>query len=167
MQIKDVVDKLINTKEFKEWKDSHNKSYLAHLFNLNDDLNKNIWQIGFYNPNDTITTFILEGNDIKIVDDEKVFKKTKKKVHKLDVDKVNIDFDRALKIADEFQKNNYKGNDPSKVILILQNVADNIIYNITYITIAINILNIKIDACSGEIISHELNPLMQFTGKAG
>jgi hypothetical protein len=166
MQIKEVVEKLENNPEFKEWKKSHEKSYLAHLFKMIDDLNKDLWQVGYYNKDDTITTFIIAPDEIKIVPEEKVFKKTKKKVKRLDLNKVNVDIDKALKIAEDFQKEKCKGNDPQKIIVVLQDIANNFIYNITYITIAVNLLNMKIDATNGNMINYELTPLMQFTGKA-
>lgn len=166
MQIKDIVAKLEAHSEFKEWKKGNKKSYLVHLFKMVDDLNKNIWQVGYYNKDDTITTFIIELDDVKIVPEEKVFKKTKKKVKKLDLSKVSIDIDQALEIAEEFQKTKCKGNEPGKIFLILQDIADNFIYNITYLTKSVNLLNMKIDAKDGNMISYELTPLMQFTGKA-
>ena len=167
MQVKEFIEKLENHPEFKEWKKKNQKSYLAHLFKMVDNLNKGIWQIGYYNEDGTITTFIIEDKDIKIIPEQEIFQKKKRKVHKIDLSKVKLDVDKALEIAKDFQTKNLSGNEPTKIMLILQNIADNNIYNITYITKSFNTLNMKIDAITGKIISHEITPMMQFKGKAG
>jgi hypothetical protein len=166
MKAQEIVDKVERNLEFKEWKKSNSKSYLAHIFHMIDSSNTCSWQVGYYNPDDTITTFIVESEEIKIVPEEKVFKKTKKKVKRLDLMEVEIDIDKALEIAENFQKEKCKGNEPAKIILVLQDIAKSNIYNISYITKSINLLNMKIDAKNGNIISYDLTPLMQFTGKA-
>jgi hypothetical protein len=167
MIVSATVERLEDHIEFKQWKKDNKTSYLAHVFKLVDQANKDIWQIGYYNLNDTITTFTIDYDDVRIIPEEAVFKKTDKKVRRLDLSKVKIDLDKALSIAEDFQKNNYKMDDPERIIVILQNVAKNIMYNVTYITKVVNLLNMKIDAKTGNMICHEITPLMQFTGKAG
>ena len=163
MKVMDVVKKLEKSSKFKEL---NKKSYLAHLFKMMDDLNKDIWQIGYYNEDGTITTFIIEKKDIKIVPEQEVFQKTKRKVKKLDIDKVKIDLDKALDIVKDLQQKKFSGNTPLKIMVVLQNIANHIVYNITYITNSFNTLNMKIDAINGKVISYELTPMLQFQGKA-
>jgi len=165
MQIKEVIKNLENNSEFKEWKEKNKDDYLAHMFKMLDNENKGIWQIGYASNENKVTTFVID-EDLKIVPDEEVFQEKKKQVKELNLDKVKIDFIKALKLAEEFQKEKCKGNEPAKIMLILQNIADNIVYNITYITITFNTLNIKIDAINGELISHEITPMLQFQGKS-
>ncbi len=163
MKVMDVVKKLEKSSKFKEL---NKKSYLAHLFKMMDDLNKDIWQIGYYNEDGTITTFIIEKKDIKIVPEQEVFQKTKRKVKKLDIDKVKIDLDKALDIVKDLQQKKFSGNTPLKIMVVLQNIANHIVYNITYITNSFNTLNMKIDGINGKVISYELTPMLQFQGKA-
>lgn len=163
MKVMDVVKKLEKSSKFKEL---NKKSYLAHLFKMMDDLNKDIWQVGYYNEDGTITTFIIEKKDIKVVPEQEVFQKTKRKVKKLDIDKVKIDLDKALDIAKDLQQKKFSGNTPLKIMVVLQNIANHIVYNITYITNSFNTLNMKIDAINGKVISYELTPMLQFQGKA-
>lgn len=163
MKVMDVVKKLEKSSKFKEL---NKKSYLAHLFKMMDDLNKDIWQVGYYNEDGTITTFIIEKKDIKVVPEQEVFQKTKRKVKKLDIDKVKIDPDKALDIAKDLQQKKFSGNTPLKIMVVLQNIANHIVYNITYITNSFNTLNMKIDAINGKVISYELTPMLQFQGKA-
>ncbi len=166
MKVKEAVEKVEKDTEFKRWHKKNSKSYLAHVFKIVDEVNGNIWQVGYYNEDGTVTTFLLEGEDLKMLDAEEIFQKEKKKVHRLDLTKVKFDIDEALEIAKKFQEENVKGNDAAKIMLILQNVAGHIIYNITYITLAFNTLNMKIDAANKKVISHELTPMLQFQGKA-
>ena len=65
MQVKDKLKFLQDSKEFGEWKKKNKESYLAHVFRMLDEANINIWQFGYYNKDDTITTFILEYEEVK------------------------------------------------------------------------------------------------------
>ena len=59
MEIKKIVNKLGQNNEFKEWKKEHYASSLVHIFKMFDEVNKDEWQIGFFNPNETITSFVI------------------------------------------------------------------------------------------------------------
>lgn len=165
MEIKEVIDKLCQNPEFKEWKKHDKECYLVHAFKMLDDLNENIWQIGYYNKkNDKITTFFIENDDIKIIPEEEVYKKEKKEIKKLDIKKVKISMQDSLKKANELLKNKYKESS-MKTVLILQNIDEGLVWNITFVTNSFKTLNVKIDANNGKILKHELTPLMEF--KAG
>lgn len=167
MDIKEAFGKLENDPEFKEWQNSNKKSYLVHFFKIADEQNKDIMQIGYYNPDDTITTFVVEKEDIKIIPEQEVFKKTKQKIKKLDINEIKIGFDKSLEIAEDFQKNNSKENEPAKIMVVIQNISGKAVYNVSYITKTCNALNMKIDASSGKLMSHELINLVNSVGKAG
>jgi len=166
MKIKEPIERLESNQEFKEWEKFNPKSYLVHIFKLVDELNKNIWQIGYYNENGTITSFILEESEIKIIPEEKIFQEKKRKVKKLELSEIKIDIEEALKIALDFQTKEYKGNNPQKIMLILQNIDGKVLYNITYITINFNALNMRIDPIEGKVVHHDLSPFVKFSGKA-
>jgi len=160
MEIKEIIKNLENNQRFKEWKKDNNFSSLVHVFKLLDEPNKDAWQIGFYNPNDTITTFVIS-KDIKIIPTEKIFKKPDSKIKKLDIEKINIDWNKALDLAQKLQKETYPAEKPIKTILILQNL-DIQVYNITLLTESFKTLNIKIDSDTGKIVSHDLKSLADF-----
>ncbi|TKJ17256.1 hypothetical protein CEE44_01850 [Candidatus Woesearchaeota archaeon B3_Woes] len=162
MEVKEVIKKLEESSKFKKDK----KSYLAHLFKMVDDLNKGDWQIGYYNDDNTITTYVIEDDKINVIPSQEVFQKTQKKVKKLNMNKVKMDIDKALDISKEFQQKKFSTDPPLKIMVILQNIANNTIYNVTYITRSFKTLNIKIDAVNGKIINHELTNMLQFQGKA-
>jgi len=164
MEINSIVEKVENSYIFKKWQKDNKKSYLTHLFKMIDDLNKDAWQVGFYNKDDTITSFVVDNDNISILPEEEIFKKKKSKIQELNLSKVKIDLKNALEIAENFQKKECYGNEPNKIIVVLQSIVNNIIYNITYITKTLNILNLKIDATDGKIISSDLKAMMEFMG---
>ncbi|MFH2028866.1 MAG: hypothetical protein ABIJ08_07020 [Nanoarchaeota archaeon] len=156
MQVKNIIKKLESSEEFKKWKKDYLTSSLAHIFKMNDEANKDDWQIGFYNPNDTITTFVIKKDSIDIIQEAEIFKKPDTKIQKLPIDEIKIDIDHARNIVRDFQQKEYPKEIPLKEMIILQNLDNKTLYNITFITQSLNTLNIKVDARDASIISHEL-----------
>ena len=158
MKIKELIKTLEESKEFKDWKKDNKDSYFVHIFVM-DSQSK---QIGYYNPkNNKITSFIIE-KPIKIMPEEDPFKKEKTKIKQLDIEKVKLDYDKALETAKSFQKEKFSEHKPIKTIAILQNLLNKNLWNITFVTQSLNTLNIKIDAATKKIIEHKLTSLMQF-----
>lgn len=165
MEIKEVIENLCSHSEFKEWKKTHKDCYLVHAFKMPDDANENIWQIGYYDKKkDKITTFFIEQGDVKIIPEEEVYKREKKAVKELDIDKVKINVNKALEKANEILKEKYK-EQVMKTVIILQNIEEGLVWNITFVTNSFKTLNIKVDAANGKVVKHELTSLMEF--KAG
>lgn len=163
MKLKDVLEKLGKSKTFQEWQKSNKKCYLSHVFIMLGE--KEDCQVGYYNKEkDKITSFIID-EKIEVSQESDIFKKDRKIVEKLDIDKVKIDFEDAVKIANKFQRENYTKEIPIKKIIVLQNLEIGQVWNITYISNSFNTLNIKIDAKTGKIKNHEIVSLFSF-GKA-
>ncbi|MBI2129930.1 hypothetical protein HYU07_06900 [Candidatus Woesearchaeota archaeon] len=91
-----------------------------------------------------------------------MFKEPGATVKELDLSKVTVWIDKALETANDLQERKYPRETPEKAIIILQNIEEGILWNITYVTRAFNTLNIKVDAITGKIISDKLTNLMQF-----
>ena len=155
-----TIEKLENSNVFKEWKKENKYYYLAHAFLMIDPQVKREWQIGYYNKQkDKIVTFCVDKKITKNPEED-VFKK-KGIVDKLDLSKVKVSYEKALKITEKFQKEKYSAHETEKKILILQNLEKQI-WNITFISKAFATLNIKVDAEDGKIISHNLTKLFSF-----
>ena len=153
------LSKLENSKEYKNWKSENKNSYLCSCFYLDNEGN---WQFDYYLPKkDRIKTFIVEDNKIKELKDSKIFKKDDSALKRLDLNKVKIKFESAVELVDNLKDNKYKNENVIKRIIILQNI-DKEIWNITYLTSNFNILNIRIDANSGKILSERLENIMRF-----
>ena len=169
MEIKQILSNLEAGDVFKSWKAKNKSAYVSYIFRTYEDTaNENKWcdwQVGYYELNeDKLATFILGKEDnITLQDHEEVFKKPNTKVRELELDKIKIDYKQALDIAKKFQKANYTHEIVGKIICILQNLEDfNNIWNITYMTLAFNTLNIKIDVVTGKVVEHKLTSLMSF-----
>jgi Zn-dependent metalloprotease len=158
--IKEALTQLESDPIFNEWKNTNPDSYMCHCLRLMNDEDQ--WQIGFYNKNDSITTFTVSPLAISQEKTEEVFKKPESKVLPLKINEVDINENQAMKIANEFIKKEYPKEISSKSIIILQNLDQGQVYNITFITMAMNTLNLKIDTKIGEVISHKKTNLMDF-----
>ncbi len=167
MEIKELISGLEQNKVFADWKKKNASAYLSYLFRTYEDsANQNAWsdwQVGYYEPKeDRLATFILGKDDNVILQDhEEVFKKPDTKVRELELGKIKIDYKQALEVARDFQKANYTHEMVGKILCILQDLENfNNIWNITYVTLAFNTLNIKIDAVSGKVLEHKLTSLL-------
>ena len=162
MKLKQIIEDLCKHPEFKEWEKSHKECYLVHTFKMPDDANENIWQIGYYDKKkDKITTFFIENDDVRIIPEEEVYKREKKAIKELDLDKVKITEQQALEKATKTLKEKYKETS-MKTILILQNIEEGLVWNITFVTNSMKTVNVKVDANNGKIVKDEITSLMEF-----
>ena len=90
--------------------------------------------------------------------EEEVFKKDGR-VNPLDMKQVSVSVAKAMKACDDLLKDRYPAQVVTKRIILLQNI-DRQIYNITLVTMTFHLLNIRIDARTGELISHNLQSIM-------
>src|SRR3989344_648586 len=164
MALKDVISKLESNPEFKTWKKENYASSLVHIFRMFDEANKGEFQIGFFNKDETITSFIV-GDSITLVPPEEIFKKPDEIIQKLSIEEVSLEFEGALIIAKNLQKSKYPAEVALKEMVILQHLSIGQVYNITFITKSFKTLNIKIDSASGKIISHNLISLADLKAK--
>ncbi|MBI4141031.1 hypothetical protein HY485_04305, partial [Candidatus Woesearchaeota archaeon] len=68
MELIKVIEQLESSVVFKEWKSSHDVCFLAHAFVMLDEANENTWQLGFFDEkNNLMTTFIMDGVEIKVI----------------------------------------------------------------------------------------------------
>ncbi len=164
MDIKEILGKLEQNKNFKQWKNKNPNSYFSYAFNLLHEESGDGLQIGFYNKDDDkVTTFSIEDDKVEVREEEEIFKKPDMSVNKIDVDKIKLPIKVILENADSFRKKNYPNELEEKVITILQNL-DGLgdIWNLTYITKSFNTLNLKIGAENGQVLKHKLTSIFDF-----
>jgi len=156
--IKGLVNEVESSKEFKGYKEDNKEAYLAHFFCMKDkDVEKGNWQAGYYSKEqDKITVF--ETNPVKKLPEEEVFKK-EDLVKPLIISNVKIEPEEAFEKIDELLKKDYSAEIVTKKIVLLQTLEKEL-YNITLITQSLSLINIKIDANTGEFISHEKKSIM-------
>ena len=151
MSLVQNLNKLEESDEFKEFIKNHPKAFLCACFFLDGN-----WKIDYF-CDEKITTFNL-GSDIMVEETNEILK-GEDKIRKLDVEKVNIEMDKAIEIADGVLGKKYPNESANKKIVILQNIKMKIVWNITYLTSGFNIFNIRIDAKNGDIVEEKLNPV--------
>lgn len=157
MNIQEDVEKIMNSDVFKNL---NKKLYLCSCFNIDEN-----WQYAFYDKKEKkITSFII-GEEIKIVEQEsKIFQRESVALEKLNLKKVKINTEDALRIAEGAKENKIKNDTISKKIIILQCIKFPI-WNISFLTNSFNLFNIKLNASTGEIISENYEPILNFRAK--
>lgn len=144
-QLKDILKELKNSKEFKKFQDKNPSAYLCNICFLD-----NKWQPDYYEPEkDKITSFAKQ-DDVFVSQESEIFRKEKTKINELKLTEVKIDLDKA----EEIMKSKFKEEPSQKIIVLLK--EDIPIWNITYLTLKLEIINVKIDAISGKVIDENI-----------
>lgn len=164
MEIKNIISKLETSDEFKEFNNEFPDAYLVNVFSMISANKADAWQVGYYDAKtDKITTFIITDHITRNPHSE-VFKK-EGVIEQLDLNRLNIDFNKALDIANKCQKEKHPGNAPMKEILILQNIDVGQVYNITFVTQSFKTLNIKVASDDGNIVEDKIHSIFEFDKK--
>ncbi len=149
------VKRLESTQLFKDWKADNPQHYLSYIFYMTDDFP----QVGYYDPDtDKITTFIM-GSEIETSPEQAVFKK-EGQVKPLKIDEVQIPLIKALEKARALQEEEYKAEEITKEIIVLQNIEQGLVYNVTLVTASFKLINIKLCANSGTVLEHNVSSVM-------
>jgi len=167
MELKQALEKLTGSKEFKDLNIKNNDIYFSYGFIMLENSKIGPWHIGYYHVStDKMITFIVDKKEIKKEKEEEIFKKPGVEVKEVDIGKMKISYDKILKIAREFQKRKYPNEIVGKTLAIIQNLERyGNIWNITHITHSFNTLNMKINVENGTVISHNLESVMSFVKK--
>lgn len=161
--INEALEKLEKNQLYSDYIRKNRHAFLAHVFVLLDEANKDIVQIGYYNEDtDKIVTFVVGKGKVSMTPEAEVFKEQKEQIRKLDIKKVGVSLDEALSIADELQKKKYKEEIPVKKIVILQHLPLGQVWNITYVTATFKTLNIKVNSSTGKVVEDKIVSLVSF-----
>jgi len=156
------IKELEASSEFQKYKNKNQDIFLAHVFYMIDEVNKDIVQVGYYNKKtEKIVTFVMEKGKICTNPEEQVFKEQKTVINPIELSRVKINIEEALKIAEELRNEKYKDQLPIKRIAILQHLPLGQVWNITYVTQAFKTLNIKIDSKTKKIVSDKLVSIVE------
>lgn len=151
LNLDESFKRLDASKELKDFKSKNESAFLYACFYVSDGN----WQFDFYNPKDTMITTFEVSDSVKMMPVDKAFKSDKTKISKLHIDKVKFGFEKAVDAVNKFVAKQYPGDKFfTKTIVILQNLDNKIVWNITFLTSTLKLLNVKLDASSGDVISH-------------
>jgi hypothetical protein len=157
MEISREYKKLIESNLFKEFISANNTFYLVHIYATSEENNRGSLEFGFYNE-ETDKLVVFETNPLKQRPEEEAFKEGKT-INLLDLSTVKLSLDDALDIAEKTRKEKYPTEIVYKSIMILQNIERQV-WNITLISMAFKIINIKIDSESGEVVDAAIHSIM-------
>ncbi len=147
---------------FKAWFSEHPASYLSSFFKIIEGQDVEWWQVDFYYPKgDTITSFVVDDKVKLATKDGEVFKKPDDHVQALDLHAVVVDVKKALQIAGQLQKEKYHMEKTSKTIVLLQHMHRTL-WNISFLTSAFRLVNIRIDAATGDVLEDSIVPLFEW-----
>jgi uncharacterized protein YpmB len=153
-EIKKFLQELEESKIFKDFKEKNPLAYNSSISKI-----ENILQIDYYDPNeDKITSFTKKDNDI-ISQESEVFRKEKIKIQELKLDKIKI----TSKAIEDIISIKYQEIPTKKIFILQQKEAP--IWNVTYLTQSMNILNMKINAETGQIIEEKMESALNFQKK--
>ncbi len=149
MELDEAVERLESSDTYQEFMDKNPDYYLVHAFNM-EEQNWDDWQFGYYEEeSDTIVAFHM-GKEIERAPEDDVLKEDGS-VEELDLDSVEVTPGEAVETAQKYQESEYPQEHVTKTILILQSEDGQQLYNITLVTQSFELLNLKVDASTGEI----------------
>jgi len=149
---------------FADWSKQNPNSFFSYALKIMESSSEEPWQLGFYiKSKDKMASFVVKENDVGMQQEDEVFKKPDVEVKPVTIDNVKLDFKDILELANRLKKEKYPGEIASKIIAILQNLeAYGDIWNITFVTLSYNILNLKLSAETGRVLYSHLESLMSF-----
>jgi hypothetical protein len=160
--------KLIESDLFKEFISKSNGFYLVHVYSMTGtagtagDKHLGGLEFGFYNE-ETDKIVVFETSPLKMRPEEDAFKEGKT-INLLDLSLVKISLEEVMIIAEKKRKEKYPSEIVYKNILILQNIESQV-WNVTLISMAFNIINMKIDAETGELLDSSIHSIMNLGTK--
>lgn len=159
MNFQQAIEFIEESNEFKSFFIDNKDYYLAHGFASVEKNEKTPWEIGYYSKSSDKIVVFVAGEKITRRPEEEAFKKDGV-VPILRIDDVNTSLDEALDIAEKFRAKEHSAEIVTKQLCIIQTIDDVPTWNMTMITLAFNMLNIRIDARGGEILGSKLTSIL-------
>ena len=157
-----TLEQVQDSSVFQAWIADHPASYLSGFFKIIEQHEVDWWQLDFYYPKgDTITSFVIDDQVKLATKDSAIFKKPDTIVEALDLSAVQIDVKKALEVAHHLQQTKYHTEKPSKTIVLLQ-MIHRALWNISFLTSTFKLVNIRIDAKTGDVLEDSIVPLFDF-----
>ena len=153
--ILETYSEITESEKFKQFKEENSNSFLSSVF-----LDKT-WQFNFSNDK-KITTFFIK--DSLVETEESDVYEINKEIKELNLEDVKINLEKAEELIKKVMEKEKINETVNKKIIILQQ-RQVPIWNLTYITSALNVFNIRINAISGEILEQKFENIMKFKGQ--
>jgi len=163
-----AIKTIENSSDYKSFIKKEPEYYLVHVFTTVDSesFDDGAWQIGYYSKDtDKIVVFENNNDAITMHPPAEALKK-EEYIQKLDLAKLKVSKEDAIKTCNVTVKEQYPREIFSKAICLLQNLPEfGNVWNITIVTLALGVINVKIDASTGIVVKHEKQNLMNWNSK--
>ena len=160
-EIRKLVKDLEVSKEFKGFKKDNSDAYLSSCVVTVKGKTYSEWQMNYYLPEkNKITTFVMK-DPLEVINDQDIFQKEKNDVKELEFKDVKINIKKALELLESFRKKKYKTEFPGEVIVVLQVLEKSPVWNLTMLTATLKVMNVKISAVDGEVLSDSIESFLQ------
>jgi hypothetical protein len=156
MELTAAIMAIESSEAFKGFSKEHPKRYFAHAFSMERPEDPFRWQLGYYVP-DIKKLFVFKAEPVEALPADDAYGEVA--ITRLELKDIKVEPDDAKKVALGLKEQRFPAEQVTKVILILQNL-DRPLYNFTLVTSTFNILNLRIDAMSGEVLSSEMRSIM-------
>lgn len=152
MKIQPYLDKLNQSKKFRDFITKNPNAYFAAgFFVLDFQAKNNLHQIDYFDPKTKkMFTFMLDG-DIELKPSEAANTLIPQKIN----GEINLDLDILKGIVQDEMKNNTITSKIQKIIAILQNLDGKLIWNLNCITNDMGIIKVHVDDESHSILKFE------------
>ncbi|MFA7707559.1 MAG: hypothetical protein WCX73_01290 [Candidatus Pacearchaeota archaeon] len=168
---KETYEIVMNSAVFKKFKQEHSNAELVAGFFIIDFLsNDNKESVDYKLPeteSDKIYTFELDKNKEVVMKQDRLVNPdmpTQQKLTKINSE-VKIDLDIISNIAKEKARENKITAEFSKIIAVLQNHENQLIWNLTCMLDQLIILHVLINSETGEVLKFERKSMMDFIKK--
>lgn len=158
MDVMATIRKIQSKDNFMRWKDVNEDACLTSAFSMYSEGEKREWLASYYNcKSEKMTTFSLNNEK----GHEEAFKK-EKDIPKLKLFEVKINDDKAVEAANKILHANYPGEKVQRTIMVLQKLETEPLWNVTFITATLKVVNIKLSAINAKKISHSMSNISDF-----
>jgi hypothetical protein len=156
MDLMTAISVVESSEVFKVFSNEHPKRYFAHAFSMERPEDPFRWQLGYYAP-DVKKLFVFKAEPVEALPADDAYGEAA--IKRLEMKDIKVKPDEAKRVALGLKQQRVPAEQVTKVILIIQNL-DRPLYNFTLVTSTFNILNLRIDAKSGEVLSTEMRSIM-------
>lgn len=159
MRFHEALEHVQDSDVYKQFMKDSEGYYLAHGFCTVEKSGRAPWQVGYYSQDTSrIVTFTAD-DTVSKHDEDEAFRESGH-VPPLEADEVEVSLDDALATAEKVRQDKYPKELVNKTIVILQTLEDVPTWNLTLVTQAFSLINVRIDASSGEVRSQTIDSIL-------
>lgn len=161
-EIQKILKNLKSSSDFKDYLRHNKDCYLASCFKMGDEkIAESPWQFDFFSLTTKKMTSFQVGSTIRMQKDQEVFG-TGNSPEELDLKNVNIGFSQVMQNINQYAKKSLPGESITKNIVILQHLNGKSVWNVTLLTSAFNVINLRLDASNGHLMTETRESIFSF-----